>query len=129
MAEKPLVVVDPNFRRMREIFSPGGLARLHDTVQVVWGQDDTMPLDEFIKSLPEAIAVVTAGWRYGDILHHASKLRAIMDVAGAFPRTLNYQQCYDRAKSSSDRSPRLRSGSGGNGPRSGALRRSRHRRR
>ncbi len=96
MTQKSIVVVDPHFRRMEEIFSPGDLARLHDTVQVVWGKDVAMPLEEFSAALPEAIAVVTAGWRYGDILHHASKLRAIIDLAGAFPRTLNYQQCYDR---------------------------------
>ncbi|HEX6506024.1 MAG TPA: NAD(P)-dependent oxidoreductase [Chloroflexota bacterium] len=96
MAENPIVIVDPHFRHMSEIFSPDGLARLHDTVQVVWGKDEEMPLDEVIASLREAVAIVTAGWRYGDILDHASELRAIIDVAGGFPRTLNYEQCYEK---------------------------------
>ena len=46
MADKPLVVVDPHRRRMDEIFSASDLARLHRTVQVVWGRDEPMPLDE-----------------------------------------------------------------------------------
>ena len=37
--DKPRVVVDPQPRRMEEIFSPDDLIRLHETVEVVWGQD------------------------------------------------------------------------------------------
>ena len=46
MIQKPRVVVDPHFRSMGEIFSPADLARLHELVEVVWGHDEPMPLDE-----------------------------------------------------------------------------------
>jgi phosphoglycerate dehydrogenase-like enzyme len=81
---------------MSEIFSPADLARLHATVQVVWGKDEAMPLGEVRAALPEALAIVTSGWRYGDILGDASRLRAIIDVAGGFPRALDYEQCFQK---------------------------------
>ncbi|MYD11943.1 MAG: hydroxyacid dehydrogenase [Chloroflexi bacterium] len=93
---KSKVIVDPHFRRMDEIFSPEDQRRLHDLVDVVWGLDERMPRDEFLRALPEAEAVVCAGWRYGDALDQAVKLRAIMDVSGGFPRGLDYEACYRR---------------------------------
>jgi phosphoglycerate dehydrogenase-like enzyme len=96
MADKPLVVVDPHRRRMDEIFSPSDLARLHRTVQVVWGRDEPMPLDEARAALSQAVGVVCFSWRYGDALDAAPRLRAIIDVAGGFPPTLDYEKCFDR---------------------------------
>ena len=93
---KNKVIVDPHFRRMDEIFSPEDKQRLHDLVDVVWGHDEPMPQDRFLRALPTADAVVCSGWRYGDVLANAPKLRAIMDVAGGFPRTLDYADCYQR---------------------------------
>lgn len=40
MSDKSIVIVDPHFRRMDEIFSPEDRARLYDTVEVVWGKDE-----------------------------------------------------------------------------------------
>lgn len=90
------VIVDPSFRRMDEIFSPGDQRRLRELVDVVWGQDERMPRDEFLRALPEAEAIVCAGWRYGDVLGRADKLRAIIDVSGGFPQDLDYEECYRR---------------------------------
>ena len=75
MADKPLVVVDPHRRRMDEIFSASDLARLHRTVQVVWGRDEPMPLDEARAALSHAVGVVCFSWRYGDALDSAPRLR------------------------------------------------------
>ncbi len=96
MGDRPIVVIDPYRRRMEEIFSPDDLARLHQTVEVAWGRDEPLPPDEARTALSQAIAVVSSGWRYGDCLDHAPYLRAIIDVAGGFPRTLNYEQCFNR---------------------------------
>jgi len=96
MPDKPRVVVDPHFRRMEEIFSPSDLARLHATVDVVWGQDEPMPMEEAQAALSTAVAVVCSEWRYGTDLAYAPALRAIIDVGGAFPRTLDYAQCFMR---------------------------------
>lgn len=93
-SEKPAVVVDPHFRRMDEIFSPDDLARLHATVEVVWGRDEPMPREAAEAAIRRAVAVVCSGWRYTLDLAQAPNLRAIIDVGGAFPRTLNYDRCF-----------------------------------
>ena len=91
---KSKVIVDPSFRRMDEIFSPQDKERLHELVDVVWGKDERMPQEEFLRALPAASAVVCADWSYGDVLDQAKQLRAILTVSGAFPRTLDYEACY-----------------------------------
>ncbi len=81
---------------MDDIFTADDVKRLRDLVDVVWGRDDTMPLEEFAASLPEAFAVVSAGWRYGDVLDDAPNLRAILTVSGGWPPELDYARCFER---------------------------------
>jgi phosphoglycerate dehydrogenase-like enzyme len=95
-ASRPPVVVDPHFRRMDEIFSPADLARLHETVEVIWGKDEPMPLPEARAALTKSLAVLCSGWRYGDILDSAPHLRAIVDVSGGFSPALDYHRCFAR---------------------------------
>jgi len=97
MPDKPLVIVDPHFRRMTEIFTVHDLARLHNTAEVIWGKDEPMPLDAFNEALPDVQAVVCADWRYSDeTLARATNLRAILTVSGGFPRSLDYDYCFTR---------------------------------
>jgi len=97
MSSKPIVVVDPYFRRMSEVFGPADLEQLHSIVEVVWGKDEPMPLETAFEVLPQALAVVVCyDWRYGDVLNSASRLRAILDVSGGFPQNLDYEQCFAR---------------------------------
>ena len=93
---KAKVIVDPHFRTMDEIFSPNDKARLYDLVDVIWGKDEPMPDEAFLKALPSAEVVVSSMWRYGDVLDRADALRTIMTVSGAFPLTLDYEKCYQR---------------------------------
>jgi phosphoglycerate dehydrogenase-like enzyme len=94
--DKPPVIIDPSFRRMSEIFSPDDVERLHRTVEVIWGQDEPMPLAQALEALRESVAIVCASWRYGDAVDQAPYLRAIIDVGGGFPPGLGYDRCYDR---------------------------------
>ena len=55
-----------------------------------------MPLDEFVAALPEAFAVVSAGWRYGDVLGRCTEPRAILTVSGGWPPELDYARCFAR---------------------------------
>jgi phosphoglycerate dehydrogenase-like enzyme len=96
MISKPRVVVDPHFRTMQEIFAPADLERLHAIVEVIWGRDEAMPLDQARAALADAIAVVSSGWRYGEVPDAAASLRAIIDVSGGFPQTLDYARCFAR---------------------------------
>ena len=93
---KSQVIVDPNFRKMDEIFSREDLLRLHELVDVIWGKDERMPHDEFMRALPTADAVVCADWHYGEVLEQATRLKAIMTVSGGFPLNLDYEACYQR---------------------------------
>jgi phosphoglycerate dehydrogenase-like enzyme len=94
--ERRKVIVDPFFRSLGDVFSPPEEERLRDLVEVVWGRDEPMPLAEFTASLPDAFAVVTGGWRYGDVLDDASNLRAILTVSGGWPPELDYARCFER---------------------------------
>ena len=95
MSDKITVIVDPHFRKMSEIFSRTDQQQLNEMVDVVWGKDEPMPIDDFAAALPEAVAVVCADWRYGiDRLKDARNLRAILDVSGAFPPGLDYAYCF-----------------------------------
>jgi phosphoglycerate dehydrogenase-like enzyme len=94
MPDKPVVIVDPNFRTMDEAFSPADKARLYELADVVWGRDDPMPQDAFLAALPDAEVIICADWRYGDVLAQAPNLRAIIVISGAFPLDLDYDYCY-----------------------------------
>jgi phosphoglycerate dehydrogenase-like enzyme len=96
MTIKPRVIVDPHFRTMQEIFSPADYARLNTTVEVIWGRDQPMPLDQARAALEGALAIVSSGWRYGELPEAAASLRAIIDVSGGFPTTLDYPSCFAR---------------------------------
>lgn len=93
---KSQVIVNPSFRRMDEIFSAEDKARLYDLVDVIWGRDERMPQEEFLRALPAAEVVISSGWHYGDVLGQASALKAIIDVSGGMPQQLDYEECYRR---------------------------------
>jgi phosphoglycerate dehydrogenase-like enzyme len=90
------VIVDPFFRSMDDIFSPPEAQRLADLVEVVWGRGEPMPLDEFEAAVPDAVAVICGGWRYGQVLESAGELRAIISVSGGWPPELDYAGCFAR---------------------------------
>jgi phosphoglycerate dehydrogenase-like enzyme len=96
MTTKPRVILDPHFRSVDEIFAPDDLARLHAIAQVVWGHNQAMPPDQARAALEDATAIISGGWRYGDLPAGASSLRAILDVSGAFPPALDYADCFAR---------------------------------
>ena len=92
----PRVLVDTYGRRMEEIFSPSDRGRLHETVEVLWGRDEPMPIPDAQAAMRHATAVVCSGWRYGEVPADASSLRAIIDVGGGFPPTIDYADCFSR---------------------------------
>jgi phosphoglycerate dehydrogenase-like enzyme len=96
VTDRPQVIVDPFFRAMGEIFSLRDARRLTELVEVVWGRDEPMPLEQFLAALPDAVAVVSAGWRYGPVLDEAESLRAIVIVSGGWPPELDYARCFER---------------------------------
>jgi phosphoglycerate dehydrogenase-like enzyme len=94
--ERRKVIVDPFFRSMGDIFSPQEAERLAGLVEIVWGRDEPMPPEEFETALPDAVAVICGGWRYGPVLDRAAKLRAIISVSGGWPPEVDYAACFAR---------------------------------
>ncbi|MBZ0286554.1 MAG: hydroxyacid dehydrogenase, partial [Anaerolineae bacterium] len=94
MSAKPIVILDPHFRRLDEIFTPQDRAYLYEIANVVWGKDEPMPEDAFLKALPEADIIICAFWRYGNVLPQAKKLRAVISVEGAFPTDIDKEYCF-----------------------------------
>ncbi len=83
-AERPRVIIDPEFRTMDEVFDPDDLKRLAGPAEIVWARDEPMPADLFLAEIAEASAVVFGRWRHGPVaLDHAGPdLRALLEVAG-----------------------------------------------
>lgn len=78
---------------MEEIFSATDRERLTRTVNVIWGKNELMPAEAAQEVLAEVEAVVCSGWRYGAV---PRRIRAILDVSGAFPADLDYADCANR---------------------------------
>ena len=89
------VILDPGFRPMDRLFDPAMRARLESLAQIVWARNDLMPPEAVETHRAEAIAVISPGWRYGDV-RAFPKLRAILDVGGGFPtqERLDYAHCF-----------------------------------
>ena len=94
---KPLVIMDPYWRSMDELFSSDSLAMLHEHFDIVWGRDKKIPDDVYDEALPNAMAIVAANPVVNVMdLQLADNLRAIIEVSGAFPNTVDYAACSDR---------------------------------
>ena len=90
------IILDPHWRKMDELFSAASLERLkkHD---VVWGRDDAMPDNAFTDALPSAEVLVAATPQVSaETLTNAPKLRAVIEVSGSFPETIDYTACAER---------------------------------
>jgi phosphoglycerate dehydrogenase-like enzyme len=94
--ERCRIIVDPFFRSMDDIFSAHDAERLANLVEIVWGRDEPMPLEQFETALGDAVAVISGGWRYGQALDGADNLRAIISVSGGWPPELDYAGCFAR---------------------------------
>jgi len=95
---KPRVILDPKHRRLSTVFTEEDLARLFDVADILWARDEAMPEEEIEAVQDEVIAIITGGWRYGDVARFP-KLRAILEVSGGFPSPalLDYDACFARS--------------------------------
>lgn len=98
MAKKKKVLLDTHFRQIEDIFSPEDRERLHGLADIVWGKNEPIPLEEYQKIKSDLFAIITGGWRYGEI-KQCEKLKVIMDVGGRHPspEQLDYATCFSRS--------------------------------
>lgn len=91
---KPKVILDPSWRRLGELFAPADLDSLRDEFDVIWAQDAPMPGAALDAALEGAFAYIAATPRLDAArLAIASGLRAVIEVSGAFPDTIDYDAC------------------------------------
>ena len=96
MPEK--VILDPSHRRLSNIFTDADLARVCAAADIVWAKDEPMPEVEVAKVRDDVVAIITGGWRYGDVARFPN-LRAVLEVSGGFPSPtlLDYRTCFSRS--------------------------------
>ncbi len=91
---KPVVVLAPHWRQMCELFSAGREAELRRVCEVVWGRDEPIPGSVLEAALPTAkvliasVPVVSAA-----SLAKMPRLKAVIEVSGSFPNTIDYTAC------------------------------------
>ena len=91
---KPKVILAPHWRRMGELFSDDARKQLHDRFDLVWGKDEVMPEQLYKQAFPECFAIVSAMPALAkEDIGKACNLRAIIEVSGAFPDTIDYEAC------------------------------------
>ena len=94
---KKTILLDPAFRKLDEIFEPADLRRLNALANVIWGQDEPMPADNYASVQHDAFAIITGRWRYGAVADWP-KRHAILEVGGRHPspKVLDYPTCFAR---------------------------------
>ncbi len=91
---KPAVILDPHWRTLAELFSQDTLSALQEEFDVIWGRDEPIPSDAFDAAWPAASALISATPTVTrQMLGDAPKLRAVIEVSGAFPATIDYKAC------------------------------------
>ena len=94
---KPLVLIEPKFRSVDEVFAPEDLGRLRSFSEVVYVEEGPLPEDVLNRHLPKTWAFVSA-WPEMDkkLLTKAKSLQVIMEIGGHFEPGVDYQTCFER---------------------------------
>ena len=88
---KPAVVLAPHWRQMSELFSAGREAELRRMCDVVWGRDEPIPDPVLDAALPTAtVLIASVPVISAALLARASRLKAVIEVSGSFPNTIDY---------------------------------------
>lgn len=94
---KPVVILDPHWRKVRELFTESAYAELEQQFEIVWGRDEPITEKLLQRAWPDAFAYVAATPLVdADRLASANALRAVIEVSGAFPDTIDYQACAEQ---------------------------------
>lgn len=94
---KPRLILDNHFRTRDELFSPETYAALSALCEITGGRDAPMPRSEITAHLPEATFYVASRPELSAAeIATAPKLKATIEVAGAFRDGLDYEACFAR---------------------------------
>jgi phosphoglycerate dehydrogenase-like enzyme len=91
------IIVAPFPRTMKEIFSERDLQRLASFANVSWAGDRELSDSVLEDLLPETWALVAfKPLMTAERLRRSSQLKAILEVGGHFPPTIDYSECFAR---------------------------------
>lgn len=94
---KPVALLDPQWRRLDELFAPSDLDELRRICDLVWAKNEPMPEGVRKEGLRKATFFLSASPTMDAAqLRAATKLRAIIELYGAFPDTIDYPACFAR---------------------------------
>jgi len=94
---KPVALLDPQWRRLDELFAQSDLDELGRLCDLVWAKQEPMPESLRREALNNAtfylssLPIVDAAQ-----LDSATNLRAVIELYGAFPDTVDYPACFAR---------------------------------
>jgi phosphoglycerate dehydrogenase-like enzyme len=92
---KPIAIVDPHWRRLDELFDAADLAALGELCELVWARDEPMPRSVLDENLSRTSFLIAARPQLSaDEIGRAAQLRAVVEVSGAFPDSLDYAACF-----------------------------------
>ena len=91
---KPVILFDPHWRTVSELFSASVFADFKNRFDVAWGKDASIPADLFKQHWPSTSGLVAASPVVtAEMLENAPSLKVIVEVSGAFPDTIDYAAC------------------------------------
>lgn len=95
---RPVLILDPHFRRVGELFSPEVFKSLEGLCSIVGADGQPMAPGTLVRHLPVASFLIAArpALKAPEIAT-ATNLKAIIEVAGAFHNELDYQACWARS--------------------------------
>lgn len=94
---KPLLIMDQHFRKVEELFSPGAFAQLQMLCSIEGARNWPMAPEDLEAQLPDASFLVAATPSLtADQIDRAPKLKAVIEVSGAFHGGLDYAACFER---------------------------------
>lgn len=94
---EPILILDQHFRRVDELFEPKTLERLKAVYPVAGGEDRPMDAAVLESLLPDAEILIAARPHVSvDVLDKAPKLKAVIEVSGAFHGEVDYAACFER---------------------------------
>jgi phosphoglycerate dehydrogenase-like enzyme len=97
LVSKPLIVIDPQPRSLKEIFEPNIWARLKDLGELTIHEGTgRMPAERFEAYLPEMALLIGQSDMPKSRLDRAPKLRAIINVETNFLQNVDYDACFER---------------------------------
>lgn len=95
--QRPVVILDPHWRSIDELFSAADFNRLNQLCEVIWARDEPMPRSFLDENLARASFVISAKPQLSaNDVAKAGNLRAIFEVSGSFPDTIDYASCFER---------------------------------